>query len=62
MFKKKLLYEEVFQSYNPNLFSFRCGVRLLKFFEKRAKELGLKLPEEMESDDQPKSKKRRNKL
>ncbi|XP_018577816.1 bromodomain adjacent to zinc finger domain protein 1A isoform X2 [Anoplophora glabripennis] len=42
---------------------YKCGVRLLKFFEKKAKELGLKLPEEMESDpeEQPKSKKRRTK-
>ncbi|CAG9857878.1 unnamed protein product [Phyllotreta striolata] len=30
---------------------YKCGVRLLKFFEKKAKELGLKLPEEMTSDD-----------
>ncbi|CAH1169684.1 unnamed protein product [Phaedon cochleariae] len=42
---------------------YRCGVKLLKFFEKRAKDLGLKLPEEMESDDcrPTKSKKRRTK-
>ncbi|KAJ8924480.1 hypothetical protein NQ315_007277 [Exocentrus adspersus] len=42
---------------------YKCGVRLLKCFEKKAKELGLKLPEEMESDheEQPKSKKRRAK-
>lgn len=43
----------------------RCGVRLLRQFEKKSKELGLKLPEEMESDeeteDQSKPKKRRTK-
>lgn len=41
---------------------YKCGVRLLKFFEKRAKELNLKLPEEMTSDDpKPPKKKRRTK-
>ncbi|KAK9747158.1 PHD-finger [Popillia japonica] len=30
---------------------YRCGVRLLKVFEKKSKELGLKLPEEMQDDD-----------
>nr|XP_023021015.1 bromodomain adjacent to zinc finger domain protein 1A [Leptinotarsa decemlineata] len=40
---------------------YKCGVRLLRFFEKKAKELGLKLPEEMETETlkPPKSKKRR---
>ncbi|KAJ8981349.1 hypothetical protein NQ317_002886 [Molorchus minor] len=37
---------------------YKCGVRLLRHFEKKAKELGLKLPEEMESDEErPKTKK-----
>lgn len=46
------------------IFYFRCGVRLLKHFEKKSKELGLKLPEEMQEDsdsDSPKIKKRRTK-
>lgn len=35
---------------------YKCGVRLLKFFEKKSKELGLKLPEEMQ-EEAPKAKK-----
>lgn len=39
---------------------YKCGMRLLKFFEKKAKELGLKIPEEMMSEDsKPPKKKRR---
>lgn len=29
---------------------YRCGVRLLKHFQKKSKELGLKLPDEMDED------------
>lgn len=40
--------------------TYRCGVRLLKVFEKKSKELGLKLPEEMQGDDNE-AKERQNK-
>ncbi|KAJ8963182.1 hypothetical protein NQ318_018647 [Aromia moschata] len=63
----KLMQDAVLVFENCNTYNdtdadvYKCGVRLLKYFEKKAKELGLKLPEEMESEEQPKTKKRRTK-
>lgn len=34
-----------------SILCFRCGVQLLKVFQKKCRELGLKLPEEMDYND-----------
>nr|XP_022913840.1 bromodomain adjacent to zinc finger domain protein 1A isoform X1 [Onthophagus taurus]XP_022913841.1 bromodomain adjacent to zinc finger domain protein 1A isoform X1 [Onthophagus taurus] len=60
-----LVFENCNTYNNTDAEVYKCGVRLLKVFRKKSKDLGLKLPEQMQDDDddedelQQKSKKRR---